>query len=369
MMRVLLIYLGRRGGGAIYSLEVAKALQRRCELTAVVSAQALNLQEWKATDIDLIEVPTYENSVGLIASTFNLLKQDALVKRIKRLLPDVLYYPMVHFWTPLINIRLLHVPKVVTIHDPILHKGERNLILRLLQEASMRQATRVILLSNVFAGVLRERGIPESKIDIIPHGEFSYYLRKSAARRAVVNKEKSILFFGRISPYKGIEVLLEAYPLIKSRVPETRLLIVGSGDMSPYQNLVKKLEGIIVVNRWIADEEVAGFFERASLVVLPYVEATQSGVIPIAYAFGLPVVATRTGGIPEQVIDGVTGLLVPPGDRKTLADACVRLLLNDDERNKMGRTGQKLAMTKWNWDLVTEMVYQSCVKAIAATKA
>ena len=326
VMRIALIYLGRRGGGAIYSLEIAKALAKKAEILAVISQQAWNLKAWHKSGIRLIEVPTYNSVLEFIPSTLNFRKHFALRRKIQRFKPDVLYYPMLHLWTPLINDFLPSVPKVVTIHDPVLHQGERNPVVALIQRRAIRQATRVIILSHAFVDILQYRGVPREHIDVIPHGEFSYYSGPSSPQKG--HHLPTLLFFGRISKYKGIETLLKAFPIIKQVVPQARLLIVGSGDLKPYKKQLEKLEDITLVNRWVKDEEVATYFLQADLLVAPYTDATQSGVIPLAYTFKIPVVATKVGGIIEQVEDGKTGLLVEPGSIREIAEACIKLLSN-----------------------------------------
>jgi glycosyltransferase involved in cell wall biosynthesis len=97
------------------------------------------------------------------------------------------------------------------------------------------------------------------------------------------------------------------------------------------------------------------------VVVLPYVEATQSGVIPVAYSFGKPVVATTVGGLPAQVDDGKTGYLVPPRDERALADAVVRLLCNRDLRRQLGANGKRKVTAECSPEIVarnTLAVYQ-----------
>lgn len=94
------------------------------------------------------------------------------------------------------------------------------------------------------------------------------------------------------------------------------------------------------MNRYISEEEADHLFQEASLVVLPYIESSQSGVIPVAYTYGKPVVATEVGGLPEMVVNGVTGTLVPPRDEKTLAEAIVTILADDTRRHQMGRAAK-----------------------------
>lgn len=360
-LKIALIYLGRRGGGATYSLEIGKNLAKKADVLAVVSHQAWNLDAWHETGLRMIEVPTYDNTWQFIPSTLNLKKHLALRRQIRLFKPDVLYYPMLHLWTPLINRMFPSAPKVVTIHDPVLHQGERNPVITLLQRRAIHQATRVIILSQTFIDIMENQGISREYIDVIPHGEFSYYSKMSSLRTE--QHPPTLLFFGRISKYKGLEVLLQAFPIIKEQVPQARLLIVGSGDLGPYQAQLADLRDVEVINRWVNDEEVASYFRQADLSVTPYTDASQSGVIPIAYTFRIPVVATRVGGIPEQVEDGKTGLLVDPGDFIQLAQACVRLLTYSDETAKLGQAGYEKAMQEWNWESIADQVLESLMQA------
>lgn len=364
-LKVTLIYLGRRGGGALYSLEVAKALAKKVDLLAVVSRQALNLENWRKSGLVLFEVDTYNSAWGVLPSTLNLKKYLSIRQQIHRFKPNILYYPMLHIWTPLINWLLPSVPKIITIHDPILHKGERNPILSLIQQIAIRQATRIIILSRAFVLIMEQQGLSREQIDVIPHGDFSHYALISgdlSLQRTAY--PPTLLFFGRILKYKGLEILLSAFPLIKNQVPEARLLIAGEGDLRPYEAQLAALKDVTIVNRWINDEEIAIYFRQANVLVVPYTDTSQSGVIPIAYSFKVPVVATRVGGIPEQVEDGKSGLLVSPGNIEQLADACIKLLVNPIMAQKMGQEGWKIAMKDWSWDCIANQLLESFEKAV-----
>lgn len=365
-MRIALIYLGRRGGGTVYSLNAAKALSKRAEVLAVISRQVCNIEAWRTSGVPLLEISTYQSKQSFILSTLNLKKHLAFRSQLRAFNPDVIYYPMLHFWTPLVNWLMPKVPKVLTLHDPVQHYGERNPILAIVQWLAIRQASRVILLSRSFIEEANRLGFPPHCIDIIPHGEFSYYARLGSVKSK--KQKPTLLFFGRIFPYKGLNVLLDAFPLIKRRIPEARLLIVGSGNLKPYSARLQNLRDVSVVNRWIADDEVASYFGQADILVVPYSDASQSGVIPIAYAFKMPVIATRVGGLPEQVEDGKTGLLVDAGDVAAFAEACVHLLSNPVWAASLGEAGYEKAMREWNWDLIAELVYASCAKTVSKTK-
>ncbi len=137
-----------------------------------------------------------------------------------------------------------------------------------------------------------------------------------------------VLFFGYIREYKGLKYLIEAMPVVLAEV-DVGLMIVGEfyDDRGRYERLIDRLgirEHVTVIAKHVPDEAVSRYFGAADLVALPYVSATQSGITQIAYAFGLPVVSTNVGGLPEVVADGKTGYIVSPGDPEALAKAIIR---------------------------------------------
>ena len=165
--------------------------------------------------------------------------------------------------------------------------------------------------------------LPAERVHVIPH----ITLGNRNAQAHVQEQPNTILFFGRIWEYKGLEYLIKAEPLITARVPDARIVIAGRGeDFDCYRAMMVHPDRFTVYNEYVSDEKRAELFQQASVVALPYTDASQSGVIPVAYTFGKPVVATTVGGLPEAVDEGETGLLVPPRDERALADAILWLL-------------------------------------------
>jgi starch synthase len=119
-----------------------------------------------------------------------------------------------------------------------------------------------------------------------------------------------------------------------------------------------------VLNSYISDETRAELFAQASVVVLPYIDASQSGVIPIAYSFGKPVVATTVGGLPAMVDDGVTGYLVPPCDERALAEAVIRVLQEPGQAERMGEKGRRKINTECAADVLGQQLLAVYAKAI-----
>jgi glycosyltransferase involved in cell wall biosynthesis len=234
-----------------------------------------------------------------------------------------------------------------------------------MENRSIRLAKRCLVFSASLVSELARRGVEPANIDVIRLGAFTYGTGESSAAPATVETEPilpALLFFGRITAYKGLEVLLQAFKQVSEKHSAT-LLIAGDGDLRPYRQWIEGDENIQVINRWIADVEVASVFQRANLVVLPYTSASQSGVIPIAASFRLPVIATRTGGIPEQIQDGLSGLLVEPGSVEKLSAAIERLLVDPEFRRSLGERLHDNFQNKHNWEQTAALVKAALEKA------
>jgi glycosyltransferase involved in cell wall biosynthesis len=173
----------------------------------------------------------------------------------------------------------------------------------------------------------------QAPVLVHPHPIYDFFatgsLTKEAARAKIgASAGPLLLFFGYVRGYKGLSYLLEAMPLIREKVP-AKLLVVGEfyDDPAPYAALVARLgiaDAVRFENRYVANEEVEGFFVASDLVILPYVSATQSGIVQIAVAVNRPVIVTGVGGLPEAVAPEKTGFVVPPRDPAVLAGAVVR---------------------------------------------
>jgi glycosyltransferase involved in cell wall biosynthesis len=153
------------------------------------------------------------------------------------------------------------------------------------------------------------------------------YTRESARAKLGVEGDVAV-FFGYVRHYKGLDTLLEAWPRVRARRPVT-LLVAGEfyEDAAPYRKLAAAAGGephVRLLERYLPDDEVEAVFKASDVVVLPYRDATQSGVTHVAYALGVPVIVTDVGGLKETVKDGETGMVVPPEDPAALAEAVLR---------------------------------------------
>lgn len=164
---------------------------------------------------------------------------------------------------------------------------------------------------------------PDSKVSVSELPKLDEFSGPLAAPR----DGRSILFFGKVRKYKGLHILLAAMPRVIEKL-DCRLKIVGEfyDSLERYRRLIEQYQigdHVSIDNRYVPNEEVPRVFHDADVLVLPYVSASQSGVARIAVSNGLPVIASRIGGLSEAIEDEVTGLLVPPEDPRALADRIV----------------------------------------------
>jgi D-inositol-3-phosphate glycosyltransferase len=179
-------------------------------------------------------------------------------------------------------------------------------------------------------------GAPRRRVKHPFYAQFDQgrFTRESArARLGLAADAEVALFFGYIRHYKGLDLLLEAWPAVRTQRARAVLVAAGEcyGDPVPYREAAARAgaDSVLLLDRYAADEEVEALFKAADVVVLPYRTATQSGVTHVAYALGVPVITTDVGGLAETVRPEETGLVVPPGDTIALAGAIVRFFAED----------------------------------------
>ena len=181
-----------------------------------------------------------------------------------------------------------------------------------------------------------------------------------ASEEMIPAEQEMLLFFGYIREYKGLKHLIRALPEIRARRPQAHLFVVGDfweNNREEYEQLIRETgagDAITLVDGYLPDDEVEPYFAAADLCVLPYESATQSGVIQIAYSFGLPVIATEVGGLPEVVLDNRTGFVVPPKDAKALSEAVVRFF--EENKAESFKENIKEEDSRYSWDRMTEHV-------------
>ncbi len=343
-MKVALVSLARRGGMVHFQAELANALLPITP-TVVLTSKAAPAYLYSET-LPRISLDTGASPLGSAVRAANPVMWTRLWLELRAAGVDLIHIVGAHEWNPILALlaNLAGTPLVYTVHDPVAHAGAPARM-RISDWLTTRLAQAIVALTQRGRRDLTSNGLPQTKIHYIPHGAYSFFTRW---RRVGARSEKLLLYFGRIEPYKGLEVLLAAFSSLRHVLPGWRLMVAGSGPL-PEAFRRTALPEVELLNRYIADQEVATLMQRARIVVLPYTQATQSGVIATAYAFGRPVITTKVGGLSEMVIPGKTGLLVRPNDIHALAAAVRMLACNPGKVAKMSKTALSLAHGELSW--------------------
>ena len=269
--------------------------------------------------------------------------------------PDLVHYQ----WLPvpaLDSVLLPPIrPRVLTAHGVLRQEAWRERLGRGLR-CLLELMDAVVTLSEYGARRLRdEAGVDPRKVRVIPHGALDYLTRLPEEvplpDELAAAEEPVILCFGLIRPYKGVDVLLEAFRSLEG----AELWIVGRPfgmSLEPLRELASRVRGRVrFVPRFVSDRELPAYFRRADIVVLPHRDAEQSGVLYVALAFGKPVVMSDVGGFGEVAERGA-GRTVPPGDPAALAAALSDLLADRGARERLAAAAAAAAAGPYSWDAV-----------------
>lgn len=351
-MKIVLLHLGRKGAGPVFSIEMAKALTLEGhQVVSLISSFAENKGQWEKSGLKVIYINTYNTKVQFLLSLFCFKRFYKIIRTIYSEKPDAIYSPMGHTWDIFLMPLLQKHTRIKTIHDVELHEGENSFLQKMFSNFNFRSAEGFVVLSSKYVATLESKKIAYRDIVVIPHAGFDYYFDDNHK----CEYKKVILFFGRIVRYKGLEVLLKAMKLVLENDSSVKLRIVGNGDITEYKDLITELgDSVELHNRWINDEEVAGFLSDVQIVVLPYIHASQSGVIPLAYSFSKPVISTNVGCLSEQIIDGKTGFIIAPNDYKILAEKILYMFEHVDETIQMGINANEYAKKELTWKASAE---------------
>ncbi|MEJ1977401.1 MAG: glycosyltransferase family 4 protein [Acetobacteraceae bacterium] len=324
-MRVLVWQWGRRGAGMRYALELARGLRAVDGVEAVLSlSRQAEIMQAPLPDCDL-PVDTYTSLAGwgrrLLSIPF---EAPLLARRLRPLRLDVAICAMPAPLDLLMAaaLRRVGVPFAVVVHDAALHPGDILPLQIVLQNRLLRRADALVTLSQHVAGQLQAQGRvggrPLLSATLSP---FAYGPPPPPPRAH--GGPLRLLSFGRLLPYKGLDLLAEALERLGAGAYEMR--VVGAGPESDTLAALRRLPGVTVENRWVPEDEVGALLAWSDALVLSHRESSQSGVAAAALAAGRWVVATRVGGLAEQLRDAPSARLCAP-DAASLAEAIGNLL-------------------------------------------
>ena len=267
------------------------------------------------------------------------------------------------------KLRRIGFPVVLTVHDAKPHEARR---VPLSSVLAWKEADRLIALTETIKKAIVREGIEAEKISVIPHGDLAGYFPDRASdddnplpqqfRRCPL-----VVFLGIISAYKGVPDLLRAWPLVVKQIPEAKLAVAGKllpncrREVETAVGELGRLRDTVQTEfAFLSPERYTAYLARAAVLVQPYQRGSQSGNTVEAYRFGVPVVCTRVGGLPEMVEDGRTGAVAEPMDPQSLASAIAETI-KANAQGEMSDRCKELARTKYSWDRIagtTLEVYQ-----------
>jgi glycosyltransferase involved in cell wall biosynthesis len=337
--RIFMWHWGKEGAGAKFTMALGSALSgldgRALHLSAADHSDlALDLARSGSHPYTPVSIFTGDKQTlsGRISAACALLKLPRIGFDFKNALdqfkPDLALCSFQSIWDLAALPVLKHsaCPFVLCLHDAEPHPGDRYPLRAKAMAWQVNTSDALIVMSDHVAETAHSLyHYPKERIFKIPHGRFDFSDAENDARFFPEARPFRLLFLGRITEYKGLPLLLEAYRTLLASQRAFTLTIAGSGDLGAAHAMIEHLPNIELVNEWLSDDEIAHYLKNADAVVLPYIEASQSGVAAAAFSAGLPVIATPIGGLKEQIAHGVTGLIAKEVSANAFADTLLEL--------------------------------------------
>lgn len=350
-MTFLQLSLQKFGGGAIDALEFSEALRTLgIKHEVIVNAENELNDRWHSIPERPVQrVYTYASSIKSFSwHTILFRRVLRLLHLIKRIKPSVIYITHFHPWVFfVIFIRKFCKFKLIyALHeDPFSYKEKNNFFFNWLEKFCALRADIVVVHSKfMYQQVASKISVP---IHIIPLGAYENYFLNY--KKDIDTSKVRFLFLGRIEPYKGLEVLLRAYEAIARKYSNAELTIAGKGVV-PIDLKEKFGENKLkIVNSWMSVEKLGEIIAHNDVLILPYIKASQSGIVSIALAYGLPVIASRVGALEEQVRDNETGYLFSVGDHADLAKKMENFLISPFLISEFGKNSYLFGRDELSW--------------------
>lgn len=317
------------------------------------------MQQYK----DMIDLKRWNLAICPSGSISNIIKLSHLIKSFMR----NGNYDIVHNTTyskellPILPKLRSYPNRIMTIHDPIPH-DKPSILEKMRLNVYQRVFDNKLLLSDALLDeYVKSSGISKEKIYFSRLSTYDFLTKYQPTE----NKYgKYILFFGRITRYKGVELLIEAYKASDLLDNGVKLVIAGKGNLECEQPLEE--EGVIMLNRYIENSELASLINHSKYVVLPYRSATQSGCVMSAFAFNKPILATNVGDLPKEVENDVTGLVVDANSSESLRAGLCKLNNEEYLRTMSSNIAAKYQSdSPYSWRSAAKQIYDAYNKILS----
>lgn len=303
-------------------------------------------------------------TVGKFLSLETLKMYFKIKKFIKQHNPDLIHY------NNTVNLGILgclanNYKKIITIHDPIPHIGDDNFTTRLVRKINFFCVKKYILLNqNQKEPFLKKYNIASSNTYCSKLGVYDYYTHYYDSKIDENKSNKTVLFFGRIATYKGIDVLLKSFAQVREKFIDAKLIIAGSGTFNFDEFDTTQ---VTIINRYIETDELFTLIKNSSFVICPYLEGTQSGVVMTSFSMYKPVIVTNVGGLSEMVTNKETGLIIEPNNDQALSNAIVNLFENPNKLELFSKNikANYFNQGEFSWNTISDdlvKVYKSLLQ-------
>lgn len=335
-MKILFWYWGRTPPPFIY--QVYEMIVKNFDVHTSFSKQLIQPSNLFVDKNKQININTYKNKISFLFSSLLLpYKAYIFIKYLRTNNIQVVISPMQHIWSGFVSaaFSLFNIKYICYAHDAQYHPGDGFRIFNFNMSWNYNNCTALIALTKSVRGqLLKTTRHTLEKITVIPLPNVEYESVKIPRNLSDYNKPVILVFIGRIRKYKGLNILFDAWPEIKKRIPNVKLEVWGEGDLMPYMKNISISDEIIVNNFQFNDSEIPSILRRATVFLLPYIEASQSAVIPITMSSAIPVVATPQPGLMEQLENG-GGIISTETNANSYAEAVIKICTDDILYNKI----------------------------------
>lgn len=349
---ILILHWGRTGAGPRLARDLASALIRdgreRVHVSYATDGELSG--ELESLPSPGFPVRTYRSPAGLVLGLPRALFASLRLRRfVRRYRIDVVVSPMFSIWQSI----MLHVflPRsakyIATVHDAVPHPGDENVITSLCMRFDQQRANLIVTMSDAVADQLSQQDTP---IVRSVHPVFEGAGIRTFPRVAPKGRAWRIGLFGRLRPYKGVEVLAEAIRTLQRRGYDVEGRLVGSGFQGMSDGIA--LAPLRLEERWVPEDAVNRTVAEFDILALPYREASQSGVLAVALAEGVPVVVSPVGGLKQQVELSSAGLVATDMDATSFADALQVYLDHPTHYTRASQSGLEASEDKFSWTRV-----------------
>lgn len=379
MNHILIIYLGSRGGGVLDTYHICRSIcKSKVNIYSAIISHNNPLKE-KYLNLPLKQlffVNTHKlNFRSFVFHSIMFVRVMKIFRIVKYVNPTAVFITMEHPWMLLVLYYIKKfMPKVKIFyikHNPSVFTSLAskiyNLALEKIDQTLIKNSDYIYTLSySVKHEILTTYNLPSYKVYNFNLGAHSILCDKVVHKGFYRDSILRLLFFGRILEYKGIDILVDSYEILKKRSSNFNLELTIAGEGFIDNKLLQRIKtlGIRLMNYWINDDDLCRLLSETDIIVIPYREASQSGPASIAVALGIPVIATKVGGLIEQIHDGINGILIEPNNPEEIVRAIKTILDDPNLLYRFSKGAKSLREGHLSWDNIASKMDEIFYKTL-----